>query len=381
MNSFRRACLYNTEPASSKALREQIGAASTLEVTHEVGTPEQLAELLRKRESKLVFFHLDPDPGPVLEVIDQVSVRYPDLVLIATSHQTSPQVILSAMRAGCDQFVCEPIEPGDLGTALARVAGKCRLTRKAGRCVCVAGAAGGCGTTSIACGLALEIARQSGTRCILADLDLQFGTVAVTFDCEPQFSIFDLAQEHADGELDRAVLEAALTTFPCNVSILPRPATLRQQRCVTPELVRRVMDLLTGSYAHVVVDLPRQIDACTRAVLDQADLMLIVCQLSVLSIGNAKRYMDALAELGIPPERVEVVVNRHDGSRGLITIEDAQETIEKPVFAWVPNDYAFVSELLDLGRPADAFSADNPVRTAIGAIAQKIVGATPAHAE
>jgi pilus assembly protein CpaE len=147
---------------------------------------------------------------------------------------------------------------------------------------------------------------------------------------------------------------------------------------VTPEVVRRVMDLLTGSYEYVVVDLPRQTDPCTLTVLDQADLVLIVCQLSVLSIGNAKRYMDVLTELGVPLERIEVVVNRHDGSRSLITVEDAQETIEKPVFAWVPNDFAFVSQLLDLGSPAAAFNANNPVRTAIEAMAQRIVGKVPA---
>ncbi len=380
MRNVRRACLYNTDSASSKALREQISAGSALDVVHEVATLEKLAEVLRLRDAKIVIFHLDPEPEPVLEVLEQVSVRYPDLPLLATSHQSGPELILSAMRAGCDQFVRKPIEPEDLGAALARMASKYRLTRKAGKCICVTGASGGCGTTSIACGLALEIARLSTTRCVLADLDLQFGTVAVTFDCEPTFSIYDLAQEHADGELDSAVLEAALTPLPCNVSILPRPATIRQQRAVTPEVIRRIMDLLTGGYEYVVVDLPRQTDACTMAVLDQADLVLIVCQLSVLSIGNAKRYMDVLSDLGVPPERTEVVVNRHDGSRGLITVEDAQETIEKPVFAWVPNDYAFVSELLDLGRPADAFSADNPVREAIGQIARKIVLCSPAHA-
>ena len=375
MGSVRHACLYNTDPASSQELRKQITAGSKLRLVKEVGLPEDLARLLREREVNLVLFHLDPEPGPVLEVVDQVSIRYPELALIGVSHQTHPEAILTAMRAGCDQFLCEPIDPAELAAALGRIASKGRLSRKAGRCICVTGASGGSGTTSIACGLALEIGRLSDAQCALVDLELQFGTVAVTFDCEPKYDFYDLAEEQSDGELDRVVLEAALTALPCKVSILPRPATVKQQKAVTPEAVRRVTELLIGNYENVVVDLPRRIDPWTIAVLEQADLVLVVCQLLVPSICNAKRYLDVVAELGVPTKRVEVLINRHDGSGGLMTAKDVEETINKPVYARVPNDFRFVSELLDLGRPAAVLEDNNPVRVAIQTIARRIVGA------
>ena len=55
--------------------------------------------------------------------------------------------------------------------------------------------------------------------------------------------------------------------------------------------------------------------------------------------------------------------------------KDVDETINKPVYARVPNDFRFVSELLDLGRPAAVLEDNNPVRVAIQTIARRIVGA------
>jgi pilus assembly protein CpaE len=376
MSSRWRACLYSTDPASAQQLRQQITAGSALQLVEDVDTPEDLAPLLRKREVSAVFFHLDPDPGPVLEVVDQVSIRYPELALIALSRDTHPAAILAATQGGCDQFLCVPIDPAELGAALARVASRGRLSRRAGRCICVTGATGGSGATSVACGLALEIGRVSDTQCVLVDLELQFGTVAVTFDCEPKYNLYDLAKEQSDGELDRWIVEEALTSLPYKVSILPRPETIKQQKAITPEVVGRVIELLTANFENVVVDLPRRIDPCTITVLEQADLVLVVCQLLVPSIGNAERYFDAVTQLGVNSERVEIVVNRHNSASGLMNINDIEKTIDKPVFARIPNDFRFVSELLDLGQPAVVLEENNPVQIAIQSMAQRILGTT-----
>ena len=379
MTGFRRACLYNLDATSSERLRQQITSDDLLRLVKEVRSPEDLAAVIRGREVNLVLFNLDPEPGPVLEVIDQVSVRYPELALIGVSRPPSPDAILAATRAGCDQFLCEPIDPAELAEALGRIASKGRLSRKVGRCICVTGASGGSGATSIACGLALETGRLTDSPCALVDLELQFGTVAVTFDCEPDYSLYDLAEEQADGELDRWVVEEAMTALPCNVSILPRPETVRQQKAVTPEVIRRVMDLLTAVYENVVVDLPRRIDPCTVAVLEQADLVLVVCQLLVPSVGNAGRYCDMVAQVGVPRKRLEVVVNRYDGSDGLVAIADVEQAIQKPVFARIPNDFQVVSQFLNLGQPTAALDENNPIRAALQAMGRQIVcGEAPA---
>lgn len=371
MSNLLHVCIYNTEPESSKALQSQIGTLNFVRLVAEVNNPDDLANLLHRATVNLIFFHLDPNPDPVVEVIDQVSTKFPELALIAVSHKSGPDAILAPMRAGCDQFVCEPIEPNDLANAVARVASRRLLSNTRSKCVCVVGASGGSGTTSIACNLALEIGNLADRDCALVDLDLQFGDVALNFDSEPRYTIHDLAE--TGHELDRAVLSSTVTTLPCKVAFLARPDTIEQSDAITPEIVHRVLELMTVVYENVVVDVPGVFEPRTIAALGQADLILIVCQLSVPSLRNAKRLMDTLSHMGVPQERMEVVVNRSDGKAGRITEADVETTMKKKVFAAIPNDYQFVARSIDFGRPIAAMDRNSPVRAAIRKIARKII--------
>jgi len=371
MSNLLHVCIYNTEAQSSQELQTQVSALNFVRIVAEVGSPDAFAKVLNNATVNLVFFHLDPNVAEVLEVIDHVSTKYPELALIAISHQTDPEAILAPMRAGCDQFVCEPIEHNDLANAVARVASRRMLSNTKSRCICVVGAGGGAGTTSIACNLALEIGNLTDRDCALVDLDLQFGDVALNFDCEPRYTIHDLAE--SGNELDRAVLSTTVTTMSCKVALLSRPESIEQCEAITPEVIHRVLELMTVVYENVVVDLPGRFDIQTIAAMGQADLILILCQLNVPNLRNAKRFYDTLIRMGVPEERIEIVVNRSDGRSGRITEADVVATVKKPVFATIPNDYQFVARSIDFGTPIASQDRNSPVRSAIRKMARKIV--------
>ncbi len=371
MSNLLHVGLYNLDPNASSELKGAIEALNFVRLVGEAGSPDQLADILHHGGVNLIFFHLDPKPASVVEVIDQISTRYPELALVAISHQTSPDSILLPMRAGCDQFVCEPIDASDLARAVSRVASKRLLTHPKSRCICITGAGGGAGTTSIACNLALEIGHVTDRDCALVDLDLQFGDIALNFDCEPKYNIHDLAV--AGSELDRAVIGSTMVSLPCKVAILSRPDMIEHQESVTPETIHRIVEALMPSYENIVFDLPHYLNHASTTAMGLSDVVFIVCQLLVPSVRNAKRYFDALTRFGIPPERIEVVVNRSDGrNTGRVTTGDIEGAIKKPVFACIPNDYQFVARSIDFGRPIAALDRNSPVREAIRAIARKI---------
>ncbi len=374
MSNLLHVCLYNTDPESSRELVDPIRKLNFVRLVAEVSNPDDLATSLHEGRLNVVFFHLDPDPDSVVEVIDQLATRYPELALIALSHQTDPAAILAPMRAGCDQFVCEPIDPEDLASAVSRVASKRLMTTPKSRCICVTGASGGAGTTSIACNLALEIGNLSNRDCALIDLDMMFGDVAVNFDCEPKYNLHDLAV--AGSDLDDSILSSALTTLPCKVAILSRPEMIGQHEVVTADTIHRVIEMLKGSYEHIVVDTPRDLNPWTHAAFANADTIFIVCQLLVPSIRNAKRYYDVLLQMGVPDERLEIIVNRSDGRSGRVAPKDIEEAVKKPVFACIPNDYQFVARSIDFGRPIAALDRNSPVRAAIRAMARRVTSDT-----
>jgi pilus assembly protein CpaE len=373
MSNLLHVCVYNTEPESSKTLQAHIAGLNFVRLVAEVGTADELAALLQRATVNLIFFHLDPNPAPVVEVIDHVSTKYPELALIALSDKTGPDAILAPMRAGCDQFVCEPIDHKDLANAVARVASRRLLSNTKSRSICVVGSSGGAGATSIACNLALEIGNLADRDCALVDLDLQFGDVALNFDCEPRYTMYDLAE--AGSEMDRSIISTTVTALPCKVALLARPETIEQADAVTAEVVHRMLELLTVAYENVVVDVPGHFDNRTNAAFGQADLVLIVCQLSVPSLRNAKRMFDTLTHMGVLGERIEVVLNRSDGKSGRLSEQNIEEMMKKPVFGTIPNDYQFVAKSIDFGATLDQ---NSPVRAAIRKMARKVLGGAAA---
>ncbi|MEK6674698.1 MAG: hypothetical protein AABZ47_03480 [Planctomycetota bacterium] len=379
MSQLLHVCVFNTDPEASSELLGPLQSLNFVRMVPEVSTADELAQALQEYEVNLIVFHLDPVPAPIIDVIDQVATRYPTIATIAISSRTGPNEILAPMRAGCDQFVCKPIDQGDLASAVGRVASKRLLGRTQGRCICVTSASGGAGATSIACNLALEIGQLTDTECALFDLDLQFGDVALNFDTEPEYSLFELAE--AGTSLDRSLLTRTLTKLPAKVSLLTRPQSIDQCEAITPDLIHRVIQLLTASHENVIVDVPRRFDSTTFAAMKQADLVFIVCQLLVPSIRHAQRYRDTMVRFGIPADRIEFIVNRFDQSTKGVQLNDLAETFQKPIYATVPNDYQFVARCLDLGRPVAAVDRSSAVRVAIRKFARRITSDTTSESK
>ena len=370
MSNQLHACLYNTEPESTQELMDHICSLKFIRMVGEVNTSDELIAAITEGSVKIVFFHLDPDSKAIVNVIDHISTRFPELALIVVSHQSDPMAIIGPMRAGCDQFVCEPIDDVDLAHAVTRVVTRRFAGGLRSKCICVTGTSGGAGATTIACNLAMEIGNLVDRECALIDLDLQYGDVASNFDSEPRYNLFDLA-ESAD-QLDRSILLSAIETLPCKVAILSRPEMIEQSEFITPDVIRHVIDMMRGIYENLVIDLPGQITPQTTAALEQADLVLVVCQLLVPSIRNAKRYGDMLLRMGMPEDRIEFILNRSDGKSDRISMKDLEEAVKKPIFARIPNDYHYVARSIDYGRPIAAIDRNNPVRSAIRKMAEQI---------
>ena len=150
--------------------------------------------------------------------------------------------------------------------------------------------------------------------------------------------------------------------------------TLEQSEQISEEAIRRSLEAVAGVYENVVIDLPRHLDARSMIALHRADIVLIVCQLLVPSIRNARRYFETLVSLGVPEDRIEFVVNRAGGRTDRLSTQDVEDVTQKPLYATVPNDYQFVARSIDLGRPVLALDRNNAVRVAIRDIADQILG-------
>lgn len=368
----RHVALFNVEANASIELKAAINGLVNTKVVLEVTNGVDLTEALQRIHVNLVIIHLDPLPETLLQVVEHVANMYPDIPIIGISENTNPQLIISAMRAGCSQFVIEPLDKADFSLAVDRVTLKHEPHAPAGKRICVVGSAGGVGVTTISCNLAMELAHLTEKEVAIADLQLEFGDVANLYDCNAPHTIADMCE--GDRMLDATVLEKVIVHLPCHVAVLARPHDVEQAGQIHPDRAAAIIRMLSSSYDNVVVDTPRELNRLTLSVLEQADHVLLVLQLTVPSVQNATRLFKTLISYGMPEERIHVVVNRFRKNVGQIAPTDIEKHFKKNVFATIPNDYQCVANSLDFGHPLMATAPDSSVRTAIRDLARLLIG-------
>jgi pilus assembly protein CpaE len=365
-----RFCFYSTDQGTAQSIRNALDDTLHLRVIKEVSDWPDLRDFLDASEVEMVLVNLDPDPQETLQVVQQLVRLVPDMGILGVSASTDPQSIIQAMRAGCTQFVCSPVDTADLNNAVARIQATRKHVDHTSRRICVVGSAGGVGVTTIACNLALELAHLTERPSALVDLNLEFGDVACAFDCKPAYSVADLCRTGT--ELDRTMVESAMHVLPCDVHLLGRPEQLQDAHEVAPESVEKLLEMLGGTYANVVIDLPRGFSFFSAVAIERADLVLIIAQLTVHSVRNASRIYELLRHMGADIDRLEVVLNRCKAEFERITPEDVEKHFARPVFGMIPNDYRRVAASLDLGNPSRANAPKNSACVAIQNMAKKI---------
>jgi pilus assembly protein CpaE len=370
MSNTLRICLFDPNGQKGNEFRVPFGELSGAVVAAEPSDWDDLREWIKHSGVDVVVVNLDDEAGQGLEVVQRLGQLAQGCGIIGVSENSDPAHIISAMRAGCSQFVCWPVDPEDLSSAVERIRATRRVATASSKRICVVGSSGGAGATMVACNLALELGHLSDRHTALIDLNLEFGDVGCAFDCTPKFSVADVCK--AGIEADRLLLGKAMHELPCNVSILPRPERIEEAREVTPDGVETLLRVVAELHPYIVVDLPRAFSFLSAAALRDADHVLIVTQLGVPFIRNASRIYQCLLEMGAEEERIDIILNRCKANFERISPEEVESHFGRPIFAMIPNDYRRVQTALDFGHPIMADSPSSPARVAIQEIARKI---------
>jgi len=364
-----RACVFDPNSATAGALRAALEPIRNLQIIAECVSWQELQEVLCARRVDVVIVNLDGTDQST-NLISHVAETAPDCAILAVSQDAHPDTIISAMRAGCHQFVRWPIDPDDVQAALERVRQTHGPAATSSCRVCVIPASGGAGATTVACNLAIELAQVTKDRCGLVDLDTQYGDVACSFDCSPRYSLADVCRPGT--QVDRAMVEDAVDNLPCNVSLLAAPPRIDVGLELSTDNLEETLRLLGQMFPFVVVDVPRHFCPLSMAALAGTDEVLVVLQPSVPHVRNASRVHEGLIQLGVDPERISIVLNRYNANFVNIRPEEIEKHFGRPVFATIPNDYKRIGTSRDLGHPIMSDAPDSPARRAIHQMARRL---------
>jgi pilus assembly protein CpaE len=310
-----------------------------------------------------------PAVGVVL-VRERVDVDVLTWALQAGVREVVPSGDLAALAAACQRS-------REVSQRMAGPAAEDGVYARDGQIVTVFAAKGGCGKTTLAINLAMALAKHGGHRVCIVDLDLAFGDVAISLQCDPVRTIVDALP--MAGHLDTAGAESLLTRYARRLDMLLAPVTPGDAERVPPALTGELLAVLRGMFDYVVVDTPAQFSEHVLTAMDASAQHVLLTTPDVPALKNLRVAMDMLDLLSYPQQIRSVVLNRADSKVGL-SLEDVERVVRCPIVAYVPSSRA-VPVSINRGTPITISNPVHPVSRAIVRFAQqRLAGNRPAAA-
>jgi pilus assembly protein CpaE len=136
-------------------------------------------------------------------------------------------------------------------------------------------------------------------------------------------------------------------------------------RSFDPDVVTRLLDMVSSNFDYVVFDMPRTWFSWTDNVLLGSNKLFIISEMTVPGLRHAKQLVEAIRErLGDGP-KPQVIINRFEQklfSSGLRKA-DIGQVLGEAFAGCIPNSYSLVREAIDRGVPLEEIKPGNPVST------------------
>jgi len=261
-----------------------------------------------------------------------------------------------------------PASP-DLGTLLDEDSSPDPMPHKrpgAGRVITVMAGKGGSGKSITATNLAASLTEKIGEdKVVIVDADMQFGDVALMLQIDPTRTILDATIGIDD--LTETRLDSILLRHDSGLRVLPAPLVPAGADRIGPKDVVRIVEMLRGMYPFVIVDTAPIFDDALITLLEHSDDVLLVVDMDLPSVKNAKIALDTLRATDFDTGKVQIMVNRAN-SKARLDLAELERALGQEVAASIPSD-RLVPQSVNEGVPAVAFSPRSRVAKAFHALA------------
>jgi pilus assembly protein CpaE len=315
-----------------------------------------------------------------LEALETMTWSSPQLSVILISESDAKEDLVRAMRSGVREVVTSPLAQSDLIAALRRVMAhheKMRIPDDGyvgvGKIVAFISCKGGSGSTFLAANTAHLIAETFNRRCVLVDLDLQYGDASYYMSQDAvKNNISDLTQQI--DRLDAQLLSSCMHSISPRLNLLAAPDEPGVALAITASQLEQVLTLARRTHEFVVLDLDSTIDAVTLKALDMADVVYVAMECNLPVVRNAKKLVKLFRSLGYGDDKLRLLVNKYQ-SDGLLDVKSIEQAVGIKVHHTIPNQVAAVTEAFNLGKPLVLLDPQNGVLKALREITSTLLHA------
>ncbi|HEY1207354.1 MAG: response regulator [Bryobacteraceae bacterium] len=373
-----RVLLIEDNPGDARLVREALsGSQGTLfSVEWEQALLPGMVRLGRG-DIDLVLLDLTLPDSRGLDTLTAIRSCAPELPVVILTALDEAFFAHEAVRCGAlDYLIKGELSGGALARTLSYAMQRHRSQAAAlragvqaalGKVVGFLGAKGGVGTTTIACHFSLELKQRTGSRVLLADLDVAGGSVGFLMKAVSEHTLQEVAKNL--DRLDENYWNRIVVPGTDGPDVLLSQESLPLAEQANTERVRNVFEFTRSIYQWVVMDFGRLNPFAASLAPVLSDLFL-TATLEVANLYEVKRLVSRLTEAGLNRSRMHLIVNQTPKNPDISPME-LGKMVGLPVDAVLPECGSELSEAYASGK---LLNAKSNFREQIGRLAEKVAG-------
>ena len=301
----------------------------------------------------VMFVEMGDDLDAEFKRIEQIRAKGQAKEVFLTSSRRDPEMLLKAMKEGVKEYFSQPVNKEEVMTSLTKykksIEAKAPELGKNGLIISVIGSKGGVGATTAAVNLAVSLRERAGNKSVvLMDMNPFLGGIPLFLDIQTSFSWAEGAKDIA--RMDSTYLQNTLFKHPAGIHVLPAPSRPAELDAVTPETMERLVGLMRSAFDIIVMDGCRSLDELSLRMLALSDTILVVSELNLPSLVNARKLFEIFDGLGLSRGKdLKVIINRYQKAP-MVSPEEAEKTLGRSIVAMIPNDYESTMSAINSGK-------------------------------
>jgi pilus assembly protein CpaE len=366
---------FVSDPETGAVVEQVVGDLMFPHAAIRKGTIEDGIKFLgENRSPKLLVVDISGVELPLSEINNLADVCEPGVTVIAVGDRNDVGLFRDLIHHGVADYLVKPLTPPLLQRSLLSAADHTtdpRQMSKLGKLIGVIGSRGGAGATMLATSASWLLAAERRRRVALVDLDLQFGTVALSLDLEPSHGLREALEN--PNRIDGLFLERAMVQHSDRLFVLSAEESLDESLLLDYAALELVLTELRNKFHYVVVDLPRVPSPCSHQVLQTASNLIVVTDLSLAGMRDTMRLLSLLPVANAACQ-ISVVANRvGEHKQGEMPVGEFEKGIGRKIDHILPFDPKTVAAAANVGQPIAA--GKGPVAAGLHAVVNKAFGA------
>ena len=326
----------------------------------------------------ILLVDLSESGDPLNDINALAEVCEPGTVVIAMGQVNDVRLYRDLIASGLQDYLLKPVSSDALRDALMQAQAVFNAP-KSGEAAAerphlstmVIGTRGGVGASTVATSLAWQFSKHSQRFTALLDLDVHFGTGALTMDLEPGRGLTDAIDNPS--RIDGLFIERAMIKANEKLSILSAEAPISSPLMTDGAAFFQLQEEFRHAFECTVVDMPRNMLVEYPHLVSDANVTVLVTELTLASARDAIRILSWLKS-NAPQTRVIMVANKVQPGTLEISRADFEASVERKIDFMIPLDAKTAAQAAKLGQPFVETGKGTKSGSIMRALADRCIG-------